>query len=68
MLSVARCQVRCISVVTKYPLESIGTGCSLGLVEISALPADLFEAKSVFDVHLTWRPLLVTMARSLLAP
>ncbi|RWW19236.1 hypothetical protein GW17_00016733 [Ensete ventricosum] len=46
MLSVARYQVRYGSVETKCPLE---------LVEISALPANLTEARSTFDVHLTWR-------------
>ncbi|RWW42836.1 hypothetical protein BHE74_00051569, partial [Ensete ventricosum] len=46
MLSVAHYQVRYGSVETKCPLE---------LVEISALPANLTEARSTFDVHLTWR-------------
>ncbi|RWW44367.1 hypothetical protein BHE74_00049889 [Ensete ventricosum] len=46
-------QMHCGSVGTECPLESIGTGCSLGLVGISVLPVDLTEARS--DMHLTWR-------------
>ncbi|RZR80605.1 hypothetical protein BHM03_00006659 [Ensete ventricosum] len=57
-------QMHCGSVGTECPLESIGTGCSLGLVGISVLPVDLTEARS--DMHLTWRLCDVAKQHSIL--
>ncbi|RRT78704.1 hypothetical protein B296_00015537 [Ensete ventricosum] len=53
MLLIVRCQVRCRLIGTECLLESIGTRCPLGLVGISALPADLTKARLASDLHLT---------------